>query len=85
MSEGLIPYATIIAAQNGDQRAMCTILDYFNRDIRRAAKRTISDEFGNKAEYIDQDAMQHISEKLMREIIFRFDCTKLPEGETLED
>lgn len=85
MSKGLIPYATIIAAQNGDPGAMCTILDYFDRDICRAAKRTISDEFGNRAEYIDQDAMQHIREKLMLEIIYRFDCAKLPEGETLED
>lgn len=85
MSKSLIPYATIIAAQKGNPEAMCTILGYFDQDIRRAARRTISDEFGNRAEYIDQDAMQHISEKLMLEIINRFDCTKLPEGEKLKD
>ena len=85
MSKRLIPYTTIIAAKNGNSEALGTIMNYFERDIRRAAKRTISDEFGNKAEYIDQDAVQHIREKLMLEIIYRFDCTKLPEGKTLED
>ncbi|MDE6995942.1 MAG: helix-turn-helix domain-containing protein [Lachnospiraceae bacterium] len=85
MSKGLILYATIVAAKNGNSEAIKTIMNYFTPYILRAAKRTVLNEYGDSVEYVDWDAVQRIEQKLMVEIIYTFDCERLPEGETLEN
>ena len=79
-----VPYMTIQAAKSGDAEAMQLILAHYERYIAGHAKRLLYDEYGNCREIVDPEIKQRIEEKLMLGIIYKFDCERLPEGETLE-
>ncbi len=84
MSNDRIPYETILNAQNGCPEAMQQILKHYERYISSYSKRTLYNEYGNAQEIVDYELKQRIEEKLMLGIIYKFDCERLPEGETLE-
>lgn len=79
-----ISYQTIIAAKQGDEDALKTIVRHYKPFIASMSKRTFYDRYGNAYSLIDNSICQQIMQKLMMEIIYHFDPTKLPEGETLE-
>ena len=73
-----IPYETIVAAKSGDSCAMHAVLQHYAAYIAAHSKRTLHDEYGNCYEFIDEDIRQRIEAKLMIQIIYKFDPTKLP-------
>ena len=81
----LIPYATILAAKNGDAEAMQRMLKHYAPYIAIRAKRPFYDELGNYCELVDEDIRQRIEAKLIYQIVTKFDPTQLPPGENLED
>ena len=83
-STDLISYQTIVAAQKGDPDAMREILQHYAPYIKHFSQRHYHDDYGNTITLIDDDIQQQIEMKLMYEIVFHFNCTSLPEGETLE-
>lgn len=80
-----ITYPVILAAKHGDAEAMNAILQHYRGYIAHYSKRTFYDEYGTPRCFVDEDMRQRIEEKLMLQIIFRFDPFRLPEGERLED
>ena len=84
MSRNKVDYGTILAAKNGDQEAMDTILSYFSRYIKYYSLRECVDSRGNIHLAVNQDIYDRIQRKIICILVERFDPTKLPEGETLE-
>lgn len=82
--EKLIPYEVIVAAKQGDVEAMTRILRHYDRRISYYSRCPLFDEYGNRYEMVDPEIKSRIQAKLIHQIIFDFDPTKLPEGETLE-
>lgn len=80
-----IPYTTILAAKRGEEEAMRAVLRHYERYICHYATHTYYDRFGAPHRFLDDDIRQTIETTLMLQIIYRFDPTRLPEGETLED
>ncbi len=78
MPNALVSYQTILAAKNGSSDAMQHILQHYGAYIASFSKRTFSDEYGNRYEYVDEDIRQRIEAKLMYQIIYYFDPYKLP-------
>lgn len=84
MGNKYIPYQIIISAKHGDPEAMKAILHHYERYINHFSKRVEYDDCGNSYDIVDSEIKQRIEEKLMLGIIYKFDCDRLPEGETLE-
>lgn len=80
----LIDYDTIVSAANGDAEAMNQIMRHYAAYIQHFSKRSYYDEYGDCKEYIDNEIRQQIEVKLMMQIVYKFDCQSMPEGETLE-
>lgn len=80
----LIAYETIVAAQKGDADAMQKIIRHYEPYIKHFSQRHYRDDYGNTFTMIDDDIRQQIELKLMYEIAVHFDCSSLPDGETLE-
>lgn len=83
MNHERVPYATILAAKNGDANAMVSIIQHYRSYIAHFSRRTFYDDYGNSFEFVDDEIRQRIEAKLMFSIIYKFDPTKLPEGETI--
>lgn len=81
----LISYQTILAAKAGDSEAMSAILRHYSHYIAYYSRRTFYDKYGNRYELVDEDIKQRIEAKLMYQIIYKFDPTLLPPGETLDE
>lgn len=79
-----IDYDTIVSAANGDAEAMNQIMRHYAAYIQHFSKRSYYDEYGDCKEYIDNEIRQQIEVKLMMQIVYKFDCQSIPEGETLE-
>lgn len=68
-----LTYGTILAAKLGDPQAITAMLKHYEKQINRAARQSV-----------DPDAVQQITDALIFAILFDFDPTRLPKGETLE-
>ena len=79
-----IPYETILRAKYGDPEAMKMVLRHYSRYISHYSKRPFYDSYGNCLEIVDEDIRQRIEAKLMFQIIYKFDASRLPDGEILE-
>ena len=80
-----IPYQTILAAKAGDSEAMAAILQHYSRYIIYYSRRTFFDRYGNRYELVDEDIKQRIEAKLIYQIIYKFDPTRLPPGQVLDE
>ena len=81
----LIPYHVILAAKAGDGEAMDTILRHYDPLITQYATRPARDEYGNVYEVVDGDMKARIAADLVCQIIYNFDPTRPPPGETIDD
>ena len=73
-----VPYDTIVAAKTGDSIAMAAILRHYAPYIAAHSKRRFHDEYNNSYEFIDEEIRQRIEAKLMIQIIYKFDPTRIP-------
>lgn len=80
----LVDYDTIVAATNGDAEAVNRIMRHYTAYIQHFSKRSYYNEYGDYNEYVDDEIRQQIEVKLMMQIVYKFDCQSMPEGETLE-
>lgn len=79
-----ISYQTILAAKAGDSIAMEQVLRHYDIYITMCAQRTMTDEYGNHRVAVDMELKGRLQSKLMLQIIYKFDPTRLPEGEAIE-
>lgn len=79
-----ISYGVILFAKGGDPEAMNMILQHFDRYIEQNAYHPRIEGYPNSGGGVDEEIKARIQEKLMHQIIYDFDPTKLPEGEVLE-
>ena len=79
-----ISYQTILAAKAGDPIAMEQVLRNYDSYITMCAQRTMTDEYGNRRVAVDMELKDRLQSKLMLQIIYKFDPTRLPEGEAIE-
>ena len=80
-----VSYRTIVAATEGDAVALNMVLRHYGRYINHFSKRRFYDDYGNSVEIVDDEIRQQIEIKLMLQIVNKFDCTSLPDGEVLEE
>ena len=81
----LIPYHIILAAKAGDAEAMDAILKHYEPFITQLSTRSAIDEYGNSYNVVDRYMKDRIENDLKYQIIYNFNPTKLPPGETIED
>lgn len=79
-----IPYETILAATAGDPEAINFILRYFDRYIDANSYHPRISGFPDSGGGLNVEIKARIQEKLMQQIIYDYDPTRLPEGEVLE-
>lgn len=81
----LVPYHIILSAKNGDAKAIEKILDHYDPLITKYATRRTFDEYGNVYRVVDEDMKAQIADEIVFQLIYRFDTSKLPDGDELED
>ena len=79
-----ISYQAILAAKAGDSIAMEQVLRHYDSYITMCAQRTMTDEYGTHRVAVDMELKGRLQSKLMLQIIYKFDPTRLPEGEVIE-
>ena len=79
-----ISYQAILAAKAGDSIAMEQVLRHYDSYITMCAQRTMTDEYGNHRVAVDMELKGRLQSKLMLQIIYKFDPTRLPKGEVIE-
>ncbi len=79
-----ISYQTILATKAGDSIAMEQVLRHYDSYITMCAQRTMTDEYGNHRVAADMELKGRLQSKLMLQIIYKFDPTRLPEDEVIE-
>lgn len=79
-----ISYQAILAAKAGDSIAMEQVLRHYDSYITMCAQRTMTDEYGNRRVAVDMELKGRLQSKLMPQIIYKFDPTRLLEGEVIE-
>ena len=80
----LIPYKTIFAAKAGEEDSLSAIVRHYSSYITSFSKRPFYDEYGNKYEVVNEEIRSQIENRLMLQIVCKFDPYKLPEGECIE-
>ena len=79
-----LSYQAILAAKAGDSIAMEQVLRHYDSYITMCAQRTMTDEYGNHRVAADMELKGRLQSKLMLQIIYKFDPTRLPEDEIIE-
>ena len=79
-----LTYRTILAAKLGNPEAIRDILAHYKTQINRMSRRTYYDDLDHPHQVSVPEVADEIREALIFGIIFDFDPSKLPEGETLE-
>ena len=80
----LIHYKTILAAKAGEEDSLSAIARYYSSYITSFSKRPFYDEYGNKYEVVNEEIRGQIENRLMLQIVCKFDPDKLPKGECIE-
>ena len=62
---GLLPYATIVAAAAGDTNALITVRDHYRPHIRQLARRPFFDEYGSCYVFSDDTMARQLEAKLI--------------------
>lgn len=81
----LVSYQTILAAQNGDSKAMESIIAHYDPLISKYSTRFTYDEYGNAYKMVDEEMKSRIVAEVIYQTICNFDLMKLPPNEELED
>lgn len=79
-----IPYGVILFAKIGDPEAMEMVLHHFDHYINAHSYHPTIEGVPNTGGGINVDIKARIQEKLMHQIMFDYDPTRLPKGEELE-
>ena len=79
-----LSYQAILAAKAGDSIAMEQVLRHYDSYITMCAQRTMTDEYSNHRVAVDMELKGRLQSKLMLQIIYKFDPTRLPEDEVIE-
>lgn len=64
--------AVILAASEGDERALNAVLNHYKGYIRFLAMRPMKDEYGNEHLYVDEDMRLRLEAKLLYSIVTGF-------------
>lgn len=80
----LIRYDTILDAKLGAEEAMDAVLRHYDPYIRSLSKRAVTDAQGVSRFVVDEEIVKLVRQTLMIRIVFAYDPTRLPEGETIE-
>lgn len=80
-----IPYKTILAAKQGNPEAAEAILRYFDGYIEANSYHPCIEGFPGSGGGLNVDIKAHIQDRLIRQILYDFDPTRLPPGEVLEE
>lgn len=67
-----ISLSVIMAAAEGNNEALFTILDYYKGYIRFLAMRPMKDEYGNEFLCVDEDMRLRLEAKLIYSIVTSF-------------
>ena len=67
-----IPLPVILAATEGDERALNAVLNYYKGYIRFLAMRPMKDEYGNEHLCVDEDMRLRLETKLLYSIVTGF-------------
>ena len=81
----LVSYQTILAAQNGDSKAMESIIARYDPLISKCSTRLTYDEYGNAYKMVDEEMKSRIVAEVIYQTICNFDLMKLQPNEELED
>ena len=81
----LVSYQTILAAQNGDSKAMESIIAHYDPLISKYSTRLTYDEYGNAYKMVDEEMKSRIVAEVIYQTICNFDLLQLPPNEELED
>lgn len=65
----LLPYATIVAATEGDTEAIMTVRDHYRPYIRYLARRPFFDEYGSCYVFSDDIMAKQLENKLIAGIL----------------
>lgn len=85
MANRKIPYSTILAATQGDPDSISTILRHFDNYIEANSYHPSIEGFSGSGGGLNVDIKAHIQDRLIRQILYDFDPTRLPPGEILEE
>ena len=80
-----ISYETIHAAKTGNSDALASIIRYYGPYIAAFSKRPFYDEYGNRFDLVDEEIRHHIESRLMCQIVYKFNPSKIPDGEDLQE
>ena len=67
-----IPVPVILAAVNGDEDALATVVGHYQKYIRALSTRPLKDDYGNTYLYIDEDIRLRLETKLIHSIVTSF-------------
>ena len=67
-----IPVPVILAAVNGDEKALATVVTHYQNYIRALATRPLKDEYGNEYLCVDEDMRLRLETKLIHSIVTGF-------------
>ena len=68
----LVPLPVILAAANGDESALATVLSHYQGYIRFLAMRPMKDAYGNVFLCVDEDMRRRLETKLLYSIVSSF-------------
>ena len=68
----LLPLPVILAATNGDEEAIATVVRYYQGYIRALATRPLKDAYGNEYLCVDEDMRLRLETKLIHSILTGF-------------
>ena len=67
-----LPLSVIFVAKSGDGQALGDVLNHYQRYIRSLATRTLTDEYGNKVYYVDEEIRLRLEARLIYCIVTDF-------------
>lgn len=67
-----LPLAVILAATEGDERALASVFDHYRGYIHFLAMRPMKDEYGNEHLCVDEDMRLRLEAKLLYSIVTGF-------------
>lgn len=81
-----INYRIIRDAKAGKSEALEHIVRHYTPYIKSRAKRIALSQYDGKAQLVINDQIvQRLKDKLLRQVYFKFDINRLPKGETLDE